>query len=192
MKAIITHFLLFSSFLFLLSAQGFADNKTSASGTNTQTTQENWDPYPELERMRQDFNRLLQLGMSQAGRGLEWAQSQSGVFNPRMDMVEETDRYVVKADIPGMDKSKLDVKVTDTSLTITGERSLENEKTDKDAGIYQQERSFGRFERNLPLPENVQTDEISAKYDLGVLTIELPKITPAAPAPENARKIPVQ
>ena len=65
-------------------------------------------------------------------------------------------------------------------------------KSDKDGGVYQQERSFGRFERTLPIPENVKTEKISAKYDLGVLTIELPKINPTAPAPDTARKIQIQ
>ena len=142
--------------------------------------------------MRRDFNRLLQSGLAHAGRGMDWAQRQSGVFTPRMDWVEEKDRYVMKADIPGMDKSKLDVKVTDKSLTVAGERSEENEKSDKAGGIYQQERSFGRFERTLPIPDNVQKDKISAKYDLGVLTIELPKIKPTVPEEEQARKIQIQ
>ena len=189
-----------SAAILLTRFNAYADNKTSAAPSANQnapasfgdSAPDNRDLYGELERMRRDFDRLLQVGMSQAGRGLDWAQNRSGVYNPRMDLVEEKDRYVIKADIPGMDKSKLDVKVTDKSLTIAGERPIEKEKTDTKAGIYQQERNFGHFERTLPIPENVQKDKISAKYDLGVLTIELPKINPSIPEADNARKIQIQ
>ena len=190
--------------LFILASSGnvFADNKTSAPAGNSQTQNasvsfsdsdpDHWDPYPELEKMQHDFNRLFQSALQRAGRGIDWAQTQGGIFNPRMDLIEEKDRYVLKADIPGMDKNKLDLKVTDKSLTISGERAAEMEKSDKDKGVYQQERSFGRFQRTIPIPENVQQDKISAKYDLGVLTVELPKTNPTEPAPDNGKKIPIQ
>ena len=186
-------------FLFMLikSCISFADNKNSSvtttnfqSSNSSQTaSRENGDPYTEIEKLRRDFNRVLQQGVASASRGIDWAQNQNGVLNPRMDLVEEKDRYWVKVDLPGMQKDKLDVKVTDKSITVKGERTSEIQKTDKENGVYQQERSFGSFERTIPIPENVDTDKISAKYDLGVLTLDLPKIKPTTPAPDNSRKI---
>ena len=200
MKKVKIIFCLF--FLLTGSIISYADTKASTPAAATQnaplsfgngdSAQEKGEPYAELERMRRDLNRLLQAGLAQAGRGIDWAQTQGGVFSPRMDLVEEKDRYVMKADIPGMDKNKLDVQVVEKTLTIAGERSVEKEKTDKDTGIYQQERSFGRFQRTVSIPDNVQKDKISAKYDLGVLTIELPKIKPSLPEPTPGRKIPIQ
>ena len=180
-------FYLLPFFLLTGSVLSYADSKNSAAPASPIA-----DPYAELEKMRRDLNRFLQNGLEQAGKGIDWAQNRGGAFSPRLDLVEETNRYVMKADIPGMDKSKLDVQVVDKTLTIAGERNIEKEKTDKDSGIYQQERSFGTFQRTVTLPDNVQKDKISAKYDLGVLTIELPKIKPSAPETPPGRKIPVQ
>ena len=187
--------------LCLLASSGlvYADNKSAATASSAQGSgasgvsgQENWDPYAEMEKIRKDFNRVLQKGLTHAGRGLDWAQSQSGEFDPRLDQIEEKSRYVIKVDLPGVQKDKLDVKVTDKNIIVAGERVSEIAKTDKDTGVYRQERSFGRFERSLPIPDNVKADQISAKYDLGVLTIELPKIKPSEPAADNARKIQIQ
>ncbi len=193
-----------SSIFFLLSgaSAAHADSKNSAAAPPSQNqpvsvslgekTADNGDPYAELEKLRRDFNRLFQQGLASAGRGLDWAQAQGGVFNPRMDLVEETDRYWVKVDLPGVSKEKLDVKVTDKTVTISGERSSEIENADKAGGVYQRERSFGRFERTIPIPDNVQKDKITAKYDLGVLSIDLPKINPTAPEAGSGRKIQIQ
>ena len=93
-----------------------------------------------------------------------------------------------------MDKSKLDVKILDNSLTVAGERAtdIQTGKKASSGEIYRQERSFGRFERAVPLPNNVNKDKISAKYDAGVLTIELPKLAPTPPQAEQGKKIQVE
>ena len=184
---------------FLLTFPLYAADKNASSGTAVQSApvsfgdadQDNAEPYAELEKMSRDLNRILQAGLAQAGRSIDWAQSRGGVFNPRLDMIEEKGRYLLKADVPGIDKNKLDLQVTDKTLTIAGERSIEEKTEDAQTGVYRQERSFGHFQRTIQLPDNVQKDKISAKYDLGVLTIELPKITPSTPAPNRSRKIQV-
>ena len=196
-----THSHRFCIFLFLFSVSQsvlpsalFADTKTQSSQGQTQLAPVTYaadtgDPAVELEKIRQDFNRVFQWAITKAGRGLDWAETQQGVFNPRMDLIEERERFLLKFDVPGVQKEKLDLKVTDKTLTVSGERQFEAQTTDPKTGAYQQERRFGNFERTLAIPENVRTDKISAKYDLGVLTVELPKIKPTIPEAEKTRKI---
>jgi len=76
---------------------------------------------------------------------------------PRVDIIEEKDSYVIKADIPGMDKENLTVSVKDGMLSIVGEKKQEVEKKEKDR-YYHFERSYGRFERSFNLPDNVDSE----------------------------------
>ena len=100
-------------------------------------------------------------------------------------MLEEKDKYVVKADLPGMKKEDIEVSVTQNMLTIKGERKIEEER--KDEGYYYCERRYGSFVRSIALPGSVEVDKIKATYKDGVLTVELPKAEE-----EKGRKIDIQ
>jgi HSP20 family protein len=94
-------------------------------------------------------------------------------LTPSVDVFEEKDEVVVKAELPGMGKEDIDVKVTDDVITISGEKKKE-EKVEK-KNYYRMERSYGSFTRSLRLPAEVQTEKASAKFKEGVLEIRLPK-----------------
>ena len=97
---------------------------------------------------------------------------------PAMDLVEQDDAFVLKADLPGMGHEDLAIEVEGRVLTIAGERKPDHEQ--RRDGYVRMERAFGQFRRELTLPEGVDPDAVSASFDRGVLTVTVPK-------PERAR-----
>ena len=87
---------------------------------------------------------------------------------------------MVKADLPGLTKDDVKVELTDKLLTISGERK--DEKEDKREGFYRSERSYGRFFRQIPLPEGVKTDKANATFRKGVLEVTMPAPKMESPA----------
>ena len=92
---------------------------------------------------------------------------------PAMDLTEAEDHYVLKADLPGLSEEDVSIEVDQGVLTVAGERRAEHEQREK--GWHRIERSFGRFQRQLTLPEGVDPDTVSADFDRGVLTVRIPK-----------------
>jgi len=92
---------------------------------------------------------------------------------PALDVVEQADGYLVRADLPGLSEQDVSISVENDVLTISGERKSEHEQS-KD-GYRRVERAFGRFSRSLRLPEGVDADAVSASFDKGVLEIGIPK-----------------
>jgi len=98
---------------------------------------------------------------------------------PRVDITEEDNTYVIKADIPGLDKKDISVTVENGTLRIEGEKKEELKK-EKDK-YFHLERTYGRFSRNFALPEEVDANGIDAKMNNGVLELRLPKTEKARP-----------
>jgi HSP20 family protein len=96
-----------------------------------------------------------------------------GSWNPVVDVYDNDDSIVIKAELPGIDKEGIEIDVKDRVLTLKGERSSENEV--KNDNYYRRERSFGKFERAFNLPADVDPDKIKADYKDGVLKIDIPK-----------------
>jgi HSP20 family protein len=96
-----------------------------------------------------------------------------------VDFMETSDSYKLKADIPGFNKDDINVSVDKSGvLSISAERKSEKEvKTDK---YHRQERSYGKVERRLALPENANAAEVAASYNDGVLQLIFPKQSPPA------------
>ena len=94
-------------------------------------------------------------------------------FAPRMDIVEKDDAILIKAEVPGVDKKDINISVKDRVLTIEGEKK--NEVVDQNSNYYRTERVFGSFKRQFELPEEVETEKVDAKYENGILTIDLKK-----------------
>ncbi len=92
---------------------------------------------------------------------------------PAVDLYEEKDDIVVKAELPGMGKDNIEVNLTDHMLTIKGEKKKEEEIKEKD--YYRSERSYGSFVRTLELPKDVHADKIKASFKNGILEVRLPK-----------------
>ena len=94
-------------------------------------------------------------------------------FTPSINVAESDTEYEVSADLPGVNSEDVNVEVHEGQLLISGERESAHEESDKK--FHRVERTFGKFERRIGLPENVSESDISADYQDGVLTIVLPK-----------------
>ena len=97
-----------------------------------------------------------------------------------VDLYQEKDAFLVRAELPGFRKEDLSVEVNDGLLTVTGHRKTETKDGDKEAkaGAVTEER---RVSRTISLPEQIKTDAIEAKYENGILTVTLPKREEAKP-----------
>jgi HSP20 family protein len=93
--------------------------------------------------------------------------------SPSVDIFEDKDEVVVKAEIPGMVKEDVDVNIAENTLTISGEKKKEEKVEKKD--YYCLERSYGSFSRSFHLPSDVQTEKAKATFKNGILEIRLPK-----------------
>jgi HSP20 family protein len=92
---------------------------------------------------------------------------------PALDVYEQKDDLIVKAEIPGLTKDEIDISLEGNSLTINGEKKKEEEIKEED--YYRCERTYGAFSRTIELPAAVQTDKVNASFKNGVLEIRLPK-----------------
>jgi HSP20 family protein len=101
------------------------------------------------------------------------APAQAQRWAPAMDLIEAEDHYVLKADLPGVPEEDVTLEVENGLLTISGERKAEHERTEK--GFYRVERAFGRFQRQMTLPEGIDPDGVVADFDRGVLSVRIPK-----------------
>jgi len=124
------------------------------------------NPFRSMMRMEDQMNRLFS-GLS--------ADNAIGGFVPSIDIEEKPDQYIVRSDLPGLQKDKIDVTIQGNLLTIQGVRKEIAESGDDGSGFYAQERSYGSFARTVTLPGPVKEEKIWASYKEGVLTITLPK-----------------
>lgn len=131
-----------------------------------------WDPFTELQQMQDRMNRLFRDSFRRSAAG---GPAMGLFYEPDLDIQDKEDHYLFKIDLPGMDKNKIDIQVTDHDLVISGERSYQSEQQDDREGFYRMERRFGSFSRRLPLPEDASSDGVDAKYEKGVLEIKVPK-----------------
>jgi HSP20 family protein len=134
-----------------------------------------WPAFGRLNDLRDEIDRLFESPLAELARG---SQLLSG-WTPALDLYEDKDHFVVKAELPGMKKEDIEVSMHEGSLSISGERK--SEEKHKDADVYRTERFFGRFQRTVALPTPVAADKVKAAYKDGVLTITLPKTEEAKP-----------
>jgi HSP20 family protein len=92
---------------------------------------------------------------------------------PAMDLVESDDRFVLRADLPGLTEDDIRIEFEDRTLTISGERKSEHEENGN--GYHRVERAFGSFSRSLTLPQGVDPEAVTASFDRGVLEVSIPK-----------------
>lgn len=109
-------------------------------------------------------------------------QGQARKWNPSVDIFNDEDKIVLKAELPGVDKKNITIDLENRVLTIKGERSFEDEE--KSENYYRRERAFGTFERAFTIPEDVDAEQIKAAYKDGVLEVQVPK-----PEKKEPRKI---
>ncbi len=131
----------------------------------------------EPTSMEQEMERLFDdmLGRPWRRLGLPdwWRRRDLVPRQPAIEISEETDQVIVKAEIPGLKKEDLQVNLSEGLLTIRGERKHEEEKKEK--GYFYSERSYGSFSRSIQLPTEVQSGKAGATFKDGILEIRLPK-----------------
>lgn len=138
------------------------------------------EPNHFFNRFQEDFNQLVR---SMNERWPLFNDEESNVVTsewmPAVDIVEEDNQFVIKADIPGVDPKDIQVSMDNGMLSIKGERKTE--KKEKGNGFRRVECSHGMFYRRFSLPESADPEKISAKGKNGVLTITLGKREAAKP-----------
>lgn len=147
------------------------------------------DPWEALDQMSQRMSGLMRHSLMFGSPLFQNMPQGAGFdFTPAVDLEETKDAYIVKSDLPGLEKDKIDLTVRENVLTIEGVRETASKTEDQKKGYYAQERSYGSFARSLSLPGPVDESKISAVYKNGVLTITLPKV----PGQSSAQKVAVQ
>jgi len=135
----------------------------------------NWSPVEPLSTLSEEINRLFDSPFGEFTRHMELLNGRM----PALDVYEDKDNLIVKAELPGMKREEIDISFHDGTLTISGERKYEQKN--QDAETYRAERFFGKFHRTLTLPRPVQSDKAKATYQNGILTVTLPKTEEAKP-----------
>jgi HSP20 family protein len=135
----------------------------------------NWSPVEQLSTLREEINRLFDSPFGELTNRMELFNG----WTPALDLYEDKDNLIVKAELPGMKREEIDISVHDGTLTLSGERRYEEKNQDSEP--YRSERFFGRFHRTLALPKPVQSDKAKANYREGILTVVLPKTEEAKP-----------
>jgi HSP20 family protein len=135
-----------------------------------------WDPLRDLATMQNRLNRFVREPYSPEGP--EEALTTTS-FAPPVDIYEDEHTIAVKMEVPGIDEKDIDVRIESNTLTVHGERKIEKEE--KEENFRRVERQYGSFTRSFTLPSSVDTGQVSANYDKGVLKISLAKKAEAKP-----------
>lgn len=138
-----------------------------------------WDPARDVDALQGDLNRLLDSFFAPRGQG-HGALDRRWV--PAMDLVESGEEYVLRVDLPGMERDDVGLELKDNVLTVSGRREAEHEESQE--GFHRVERAFGSFVRSLELPAGIDPDSLKAEFERGVLEVRIPK-----PPQEQPRRI---
>jgi HSP20 family protein len=131
-----------------------------------------WEPLRELTSLQADMNRLFNATFAgPVGTPPRWA--------PAMDLLEKTDGYILRADLPGMKQDDLALQVEDNVLTVSGARKHDAEQDV--AAYHRSERPHGAFSRAVTLPKGVDADGVTASFTDSVLEVRIPKPEQAQP-----------
>ncbi len=132
-----------------------------------------WDPFREVVALQNRVNSLFR-EMNEADDPVAAAS-----FTPAVDIYEDAEKVVLKLEVPGVDQNDLHVGVENHTLTVKGERKFEAEE--KEQNFHRIERRYGSFYRAFTLPSTVDTENVAASYNAGVLKLELKKKPEAQP-----------
>jgi HSP20 family protein len=128
-------------------------------------------PFDLMRRFTEEMDHYFaQFGMGRGEQGM--TATASGSYFPAVEVLERNGNLIVCADLPGLTKDDVRVEISEDVLTIEGERHAEHEE--KQAGVVRSERSYGRFHRQIPLPEGANADQATASFKDGVLEVSMP------------------
>lgn len=142
----------------------------------------NASPFELMRRFTEEMDRTFEnFGLSRGFGGGEM-----DLWTPAVEVFEREGNLIVRAELPGLNKEDVKVEMNDEGLVIQGERKREHEE--KREGFYRSERSYGKFYRLIPLPEDANAEQVRAQFNNGVLEVSVP-------VPErktNRREIPIE
>ena len=136
-----------------------------------------WDPFRDVAVLQNRMNSLFQDYSRNQGGDNDPLTTAS--FAPPVDIYEDEHKIALKLEVPGMKQQDLDVRIENNLLTVRGERKFEKEE--KEENFHRIERRYGTFYRAFTLPTTVDTSNVKAGYDSGVLKLELAKKAEAKP-----------
>ncbi len=128
-----------------------------------------WDPFREMEDLLDRYARSSRRSLAKKGDG----GILSGDWMPTVDIDEKKEEFVIRAELPGVQKEDVAVSIENGVLTIKGEKKFEKEEKDKKHHLV--ECSYGSFIRSFTMPTGVKADKIEATYKDGILSLVVPK-----------------
>jgi HSP20 family protein len=129
---------------------------------------EKWNPSNDLDRLRHEFDDLLERFGFDRGQ----LRGPAASSRPAIQSSVDKDKFVVRVDLPGVDSKNIDVQVANGTLTVKGTRE-EKHESDK-ASVYRREIRYGAFERSISLPEGIKAENLTAVHHDGVLELSAP------------------
>ncbi len=153
------------------------------------TTLTRYEPLREMTNLSRAMDRMFDRFMDEPLLNLptQW-QRGNGRGNPlALDVVEQDDKFLVKASVPGINPEDIEITFTDGVLTIKGETKEDHEV--KEENYHLRERRYGSFMRRIALPTNIDADNIDATNENGVLTLTLPKAEEVKPRRIEVKKM---
>ena len=134
-----------------------------------------WEPFRDLVSFQERMNRLFQDTLGPSREEL----MTSGTFVPPVDIYEDEQAITLKLEVPGLEEKDIEVQLENNTLTVRGERKFEKEE--KEENFHRIERRYGAFARSFTLPNTVDTGNVQASYENGILKIQLAKRAEAKP-----------
>jgi len=135
-----------------------------------------WEPLRDLMTTQREFDRLFRGVFSPV---LAEGEVSTRTWAPPVDIYEDGDNLVLKAELPGVNPDDVEIRVEDNTLYLKGERKFEKEV--KEQNYHRVERSYGNFTRTFSLPNSVDSDKVTANFKDGILTLTMPKKEEAKP-----------
>ena len=140
------------------------------------TTRYESNPFEMLLRLQDDVNRALS---PREGTGSRREHVSQRVWSPSIDVLEDSEKIVIKADLPGIKQDEIDIELTGDTLTLKGERKFEDEE--RRENYVRVERQYGAFQRTFTIGVPVEADKVSASYRNGILELTVPKAEATRP-----------
>lgn len=137
-----------------------------------------YEPWTLMNLLHRDLDRIAGRHFGVAGEAGDDANAVAD-WAPPVDVIEEKDRFVLRADVPGVNPDDIEINMDNGVLSIAGSR--EREKTEEARGLRRLERVSGRFHRRFTLPDSADSENVAAKYVNGILEVTVPKQTEVLP-----------
>jgi HSP20 family protein len=128
------------------------------------------DQLPDIRLLDDRFDRLMERA---------FGRERQAPWMPAMDVYETDEKVVVTVELPGIEAEAVEVSVEDSTLTVSGKREFASEVTEE--SYHRIERRYGSFSRAVSLPPQVETGKVDARFEDGILSIEVPKVERAKP-----------